>query len=129
MFAWGRGTFGRLGNGKESDELVPVQVQFGSMPDSEEKKVKLVGVAAGAYHSLALAGWLLAYLISCRDDESVALMYVCFVMMQMMDQFGVGATISVSFAMDLHILVLRSIAECYCSLKFFTFVFVDFKTP
>ncbi|CAM8955557.1 unnamed protein product [Rhodiola kirilowii] len=55
VFAWGRGTFGRLGTRKESDELVPVQVEFGFAPNSEGKKVKLVGIAAGAYHSLALA--------------------------------------------------------------------------
>lgn len=56
VFSWGRGMFGRLGNGSESDELFPVRVNFG---DSEQ--LKFVGVAAGAYHSLALAGQLPCY--------------------------------------------------------------------
>lgn len=49
VYSWGRGMFGRLGTGSETDELFPVKIQFG---DSE---LKFVGVAAGAYHSLALA--------------------------------------------------------------------------
>ena len=40
---------GRLGRDSEQDELFPVQVKF-------EDSVKIVGIAAGAYHSLALAG-------------------------------------------------------------------------
>lgn len=43
--------FGRLGTGSESDQLFPVRVKL-----KPEKKHKFVGVAAGAYHSLALAG-------------------------------------------------------------------------
>lgn len=45
--------FGRLGTGSDADELVPVQV---NVRLSEEKRPKFVGIAAGAYHSLALAG-------------------------------------------------------------------------
>ncbi|KAL9679120.1 hypothetical protein QQ045_016975 [Rhodiola kirilowii] len=72
VFAWGRGTFGRLGTRKESDELVPVQVEFGFAPNSVRKKVKLVGIAAGAYHSLALADdgsvWCWGYNICILSD-------------------------------------------------------------
>lgn len=51
MYSWGRGTFGRLGSGSESDQLFPTRVSF-----FEENNLKVVGIAAGAYHSLALAG-------------------------------------------------------------------------
>lgn len=51
--------FGRLGTGKEADELKPVEVKFENS-ESQETKIKFVGVAAGAYHSLALAGFLLS---------------------------------------------------------------------
>lgn len=50
MYSWGRGTFGRLGTGSEADELFPVLVKFDS------KEIKFVGIAAGAYHCMALAG-------------------------------------------------------------------------
>lgn len=52
VYSWGRGTLGRLGLGSEKDELFPAQVKFRSSGDS----VRIVGIAAGAYHSLALAG-------------------------------------------------------------------------
>ena len=52
VYSWGRGMFGRLGTGSESDELFPVRVRL----KPEEKRVKFVGVAAGTYHSIALAG-------------------------------------------------------------------------
>lgn len=42
--------FGRLGTGSEEDKLTPTRVNF------ELDKVKIVGIAAGSYHSLALAG-------------------------------------------------------------------------
>lgn len=48
--------FGRLGTGSEADELFPVRVKFYNPHGSEERKLKFVGVAAGAYHSLAFAG-------------------------------------------------------------------------
>ncbi|KAJ0986415.1 hypothetical protein J5N97_004771 [Dioscorea zingiberensis] len=67
VFTWGRGTFGRLGNGKEDEEHFPIRVDF---PDASSEKQtsdpsiserdggrsrpKFVGIAAGAYHSLAL---------------------------------------------------------------------------
>lgn len=53
VYSWGRGMFGRLGTGFESDELFPVRVKF--KDPKPEKRLKFVGVAAGAYHSLALA--------------------------------------------------------------------------
>lgn len=53
MYAWGRGLFGRLGTGSEEDGLFPVRVKF-DFP--QDKRVKIVGIAAGAYHSLCLAG-------------------------------------------------------------------------
>ncbi|KAA0065043.1 ultraviolet-B receptor UVR8 isoform X2 [Cucumis melo var. makuwa] len=51
VYSWGRGMFGRLGTGAESDELFPVRVKLGS----EEENLKVVAIAAGSYHSLALA--------------------------------------------------------------------------
>jgi len=51
VYSWGRGTLGRLGLGSEQDQLFPAQVKFGS-----QESVRIVGIAAGAYHSLALAG-------------------------------------------------------------------------
>lgn len=53
MFSWGRGMFGRLGTGREDDELVPRAV---APVVSGRARPKFVGVAAGAYHSLALDG-------------------------------------------------------------------------
>lgn len=44
--------FGRLGTGTEADELLPVRVKLGS----EEANLEVVAIAAGSYHSLALAG-------------------------------------------------------------------------
>lgn len=55
VYSWGRGTFGRLGNGSESDENFPVPVKWDDSVSQYDKSVKFVGVAAGAYHSLALA--------------------------------------------------------------------------
>ncbi|XP_010453206.1 PREDICTED: ultraviolet-B receptor UVR8-like isoform X1 [Camelina sativa] len=55
VYSWGRGMFGRLGTGKESDELVPVRVDF-EFPDQVAKdRARIVGIAAGAYHSLAVS--------------------------------------------------------------------------
>ncbi|XP_077210631.1 regulator of chromosome condensation (RCC1) family protein [Tasmannia lanceolata] len=61
IYSWGRGTFGRLGTGKESDELFPVRIGFDlskkvglSEEICERTNPKFVGIAAGAYHSLAL---------------------------------------------------------------------------
>ncbi|KAK7384974.1 hypothetical protein VNO78_30678 [Psophocarpus tetragonolobus] len=51
VYSWGRGILGRLGQGSERDEYFPVQVMFGS----EEHSIRIVQIAAGAYHSLALA--------------------------------------------------------------------------
>ncbi|XP_023758647.1 ultraviolet-B receptor UVR8 [Lactuca sativa] len=53
VYSWGRGTFGRLGNGSEVDQFFPVKIEF-SLTDKRDK-VKIVGISAGAYHSLALA--------------------------------------------------------------------------
>ncbi|KAJ9546768.1 hypothetical protein OSB04_019311 [Centaurea solstitialis] len=50
VYSWGRGTFGRLGNGSEVDQYFPVKIEF-----NLRDKVKIVGISAGAYHSLALA--------------------------------------------------------------------------
>lgn len=57
MYSWGRGMFGRLGLGSEKDELFPVQVKFEN-PNGAPDTVKIVAIAAGAYHSLALSGSL-----------------------------------------------------------------------
>lgn len=56
VYSWGRGTFGRLGTGSGADELFPVPIKFDSAEKSDSKGVKFVGIAAGAYHSVALAG-------------------------------------------------------------------------
>ncbi|KAF6164183.1 hypothetical protein GIB67_010153 [Kingdonia uniflora] len=57
IYSWGRGTFGRLGTGKEDDELFPVRVEFDSFAEMSKGEVtKIVGIATGAYHSLALQG-------------------------------------------------------------------------
>ncbi|XP_052732822.1 ultraviolet-B receptor UVR8 isoform X2 [Vigna angularis] len=56
VYSWGRGMFGRIGSGSETDELFPVQLKFGNAnPNGTQDTVKVVGIAAGAYHSLALA--------------------------------------------------------------------------
>lgn len=59
VYSWGRGMFGRLGHGSQKDELFPVQVKF----ENPNQTVKIVGIAAGAYHSLALAGFNLSFLL------------------------------------------------------------------
>jgi Regulator of chromosome condensation (RCC1) repeat len=65
IYSWGRGMFGRLGTGKEADELIPVNVSFTHSSQSsanlypqfgDTKNPKFVEIAAGAYHSLALTG-------------------------------------------------------------------------
>lgn len=56
VYCWGKGMFGRLGTGSEKDELLPVKLNFGNPnPNGTHDAVKIVGIAAGAYHSLALA--------------------------------------------------------------------------
>jgi len=55
VYSWGRGMFGRLGTGKESDELVPVLVEFPNQAEGD--RIRIVGVAAGAYHSLAVSAF------------------------------------------------------------------------
>ncbi|KAL9279160.1 putative regulator of chromosome condensation 1/beta-lactamase-inhibitor protein II [Arabidopsis thaliana] len=55
VYSWGRGMFGRLGTGKESDELVPVRVEFEFPNQAEGERIRIIGVAAGAYHSLAVS--------------------------------------------------------------------------
>lgn len=54
VYSWGRGAFGRLGTGSDSDENLPVPVKFDDNDDNN-KPQNIVGVASGAYHSLALA--------------------------------------------------------------------------
>ncbi|KAL5697590.1 hypothetical protein ACHQM5_028716 [Ranunculus cassubicifolius] len=74
VYSWGRGTFGRLGTGNEQDELQPVPVQFDISTkieassrdiDEQERKPKFVGIAAGAYHSLALQGFVFMFYLLC----------------------------------------------------------------
>ncbi|KAL3650797.1 hypothetical protein CASFOL_007200 [Castilleja foliolosa] len=55
VYSWGRGTFGRLGTGSEEDRHFPVRVRFFGSEDERDEKLKIIEVAAGAYHSLALA--------------------------------------------------------------------------
>ncbi|CAN1218941.1 Ultraviolet-B receptor UVR8 [Linum perenne] len=78
VYSWGRGMFGRLGTGSEQDELFPVPLIFDKSPN------KLVGIAAGAYHSLALS-----------DDGSVwcwgynvcILFWICSSVSSLLEQF------------------------------------------
>ncbi|MCD9645111.1 hypothetical protein HAX54_033787 [Datura stramonium] len=55
VYSWGRGTFGRLGTGSEADHLFPVRINFSPADSDGDKRVKIVGIAAGAYHSLAVS--------------------------------------------------------------------------
>ncbi|RVW17299.1 E3 ubiquitin-protein ligase HERC2 [Vitis vinifera] len=92
VYSWGRGTFGRLGTGSGADELFPVPIKFDSAEKSDSKGVKFVGIAAGAYHSVALAEFVVS--IQLYD-------------LKMMEQFGAGVTIAVSSIMVMFIL------DCY----------------
>lgn len=75
MFSWGRGTFGRLGTGSDDDKPFPVPVYFGdgdtaaSSSSSSSANPKFIGIAAGAYHSLALQGLVKIILLS--DDTII----------------------------------------------------------
>ncbi|KAL2543572.1 Regulator of chromosome condensation (RCC1) family protein [Forsythia ovata] len=77
VYSWGRGTFGRLGTSSEADQLFPVRVNFYGSDDEKEEKLKIVGIAAGAYHSLALAddgsvwgwGYNALFLDPCTDGQ------------------------------------------------------------
>ncbi|KAK6912749.1 Regulator of chromosome condensation, RCC1 [Dillenia turbinata] len=62
VYSWGRGMFGRLGTNSESDENIPVPVEFKLGEDGETPK--FVGIAAGAYHSLALQEFVLSFFLS-----------------------------------------------------------------
>ncbi|KAL6985444.1 hypothetical protein U1Q18_018818 [Sarracenia purpurea var. burkii] len=67
VYAWGRGTLGRLGTGLEKDEHFPIQIDFDLAHKSPEgKRLKFVEVAAGAYHSLALA--VSMFILDCNMD-------------------------------------------------------------
>jgi E3 ubiquitin-protein ligase RFWD2 len=55
VYSWGRGPFGRLGTGREDDELVPTAVAP-AVSASGTPRPRFVAVAAGAYHCLALDG-------------------------------------------------------------------------
>ena len=50
LYSWGRGTFGRLGTGREADVHVPTV----AAPAAGRQRPRFTAVAAGAYHSLAL---------------------------------------------------------------------------
>lgn len=57
VYSWGRGILGRLGRGSEEDELLPVEVKFENPNNTSSRdSIKFVEIAAGAYHSFALAG-------------------------------------------------------------------------
>lgn len=85
LYTWGRGLFGRLGIGVSQDELVPSIVEIGACGDEDDdslssysdvsnrddgrsgpllrdggggaaQRLKILQVAAGSHHSLALAG-------------------------------------------------------------------------
>ncbi|KAM0861517.1 hypothetical protein ACQ4PT_045837 [Festuca glaucescens] len=54
VYSWGRGTFGRLGTGREADEQVPTAVVPAAAVGGGGQRPRFAAVAAGAYHSLAL---------------------------------------------------------------------------
>ncbi|VAH63771.1 unnamed protein product [Triticum turgidum subsp. durum] len=58
LYSWGRGTFGRLGTGREADVHVPTAVvpAVAAAPAAGRQRPRFTAVAAGAYHSLALDG-------------------------------------------------------------------------
>ncbi|GFP96700.1 probable E3 ubiquitin-protein ligase herc4 [Phtheirospermum japonicum] len=97
VYSWGRGTFGRLGTGSEEDRHFPVRVSFFGSDDERGEKLKIVVVAAGAYHSLALAGAGQLYEFGYGGLEV------------MMDQFGAGVTTSVSFITIIIIIIIWQI--------------------
>ncbi|GER25587.1 regulator of chromosome condensation family protein [Striga asiatica] len=81
VYSWGRGMFGRLGSGSEENRQFPVRVSFYGSDDEREDTHKIIGIAAGAYHSLALTddgkvwGWgynilLLHYYVDGQIDGS-----------------------------------------------------------
>ncbi|RID73252.1 hypothetical protein BRARA_B00414 [Brassica rapa] len=69
VYSWGRGMFGRIGTGRETDELVPARVEFDS------PAARIVGIAAGAYHSLAVSDdgsvWCWGYNICILSSECI----------------------------------------------------------
>lgn len=67
VYTWGRGQFGRMGMGVFQDELEPTLVEIGAtveedngLPTRDDRdsaeRSRVTQIAAGAYHSLALAG-------------------------------------------------------------------------
>lgn len=66
--------FGRIGTGRETDELVPARVEFES-PD--RSAARIVGIAAGAYHSLAVSGCFLLFV--CLSFNIFLLAYVLLI--------------------------------------------------
>jgi alpha-tubulin suppressor-like RCC1 family protein len=56
VYSWGRGTFGRLGTGREADVHVPTAVVPAAAVGGAGQRPRFAAVAAGAYHSLALDG-------------------------------------------------------------------------
>ncbi|MCO5582241.1 hypothetical protein L7F22_036133 [Adiantum nelumboides] len=62
VFAWGKGLFGRLGDGSTTDQSIPAEIKFpftqsGFTPHTDKApRSSIISVAAGAYHSLALTG-------------------------------------------------------------------------
>ncbi|PHT74252.1 hypothetical protein T459_21529 [Capsicum annuum] len=86
VYSWGRGTFGRLGVGSEADHLYPVRINFGLADSNGDKRVKIVGITVGAYHSLAVSGHMSTTLPIAPRIPSKS----------MMDQYGAGDIISVS---------------------------------
>lgn len=67
VYSWGRGTFGRLGTGSEEDRNSPVRVRFFGSDDEREDTLKIVDIAAGAYHSLALSGPIVCHRVFFLD--------------------------------------------------------------
>ncbi|KAF8051523.1 hypothetical protein N665_1712s0006 [Sinapis alba] len=74
VYSWGRGMFGRIGTGRETDELVPARVEFKS------PATRIVGIAAGAYHSLAVSDdgsvWCWGYNICILLSQSLDITFI-----------------------------------------------------
>ncbi|XWS17703.1 hypothetical protein CRYUN_Cryun33cG0089900 [Craigia yunnanensis] len=91
--------FGRLGNDLESDELFPVRVKF------QNSALKFIAVAAGSYHILALAAFILEaatvllsilfaycifvfwYILDCHMDGQLGLNGENYLAPQLLEQF------------------------------------------
>jgi len=108
VYSWGRGTFGRLGTGSESDENFPVPVKFDN--DDDSKAINIVGVAAGAYHSLALDG---NQLLFPRPPSSQSLGSIDNVILQLKLEFCASGLVG-AMVIVVNVKASLGLIECLC---------------